>query len=164
MLYLLEYRDQAILLPYSRREFKLPGNLVLIGTMNSADRSTALLDQALRRRFSFLDMPPDAAILSEWLRAHPPRDGESFAGRVVQLFEGLNRRLSEDLGASFQVGHSYFMVPDLDESVLRTVWEHQVRPLVQEYFTLQPARATRFEFDELWNGGKRRNGTRMNAE
>ena len=61
LLYLLEYREQEVVLPYSRRGFRLPSNLYLIATMNAADRSVALVDQALRRRFSFLEMQPDAA-------------------------------------------------------------------------------------------------------
>jgi 5-methylcytosine-specific restriction endonuclease McrBC GTP-binding regulatory subunit McrB len=72
LLYLLEYRDQAVSLPYSRRSFRLPANLYLVGTMNAADRSVALVDQALRRRFSFLDMPPDATVLAR-LAENPPR-------------------------------------------------------------------------------------------
>src|SRR5262249_3126409 len=86
LLYLLEYRDQSVGLPYSRRGFRLPSNLYLIGTMNAADRSVALIDQALKRRFSFLDMPPDPAVLAAWLRDHPPADGD-FAQTVVALFE-----------------------------------------------------------------------------
>ena len=105
LLYLLEYREQAIELPYSRRRFRLPGNLYVIGTMNAADRSVALLDQALRRRFSFLDMPPDARILSSWLDAQTPPLDPVFAKRVLLLFEHLNDRLRSDLGPQTQIGH-----------------------------------------------------------
>src|SRR5205823_3058246 len=99
-------------------------NLYLVGTMNAADRSVALVDQALRRRFSFLEMPPDAAVLAAWLGAHPPEGGPAFAARVVGLFERLNGRLRADLGPQYQVGHSYFMVPHLDEARLGAVWQH----------------------------------------
>src|SRR5205807_1856832 len=68
LLYVLEYREQSVELPYSKRAFRLPANLYVLGTMNAADRSVALVDQALRRRFSFLDMPPDAGVLAAWLR------------------------------------------------------------------------------------------------
>src|SRR5262249_27956076 len=118
LLYLLEYREQTVGLPYSRRSFRLPANLYLLGTMNGADRSVALIDQALRRRFSFLDMPPDAAILAAWLKVHPPAVDASFADTIVGLFERLNARLCADLGPACQVGHSYFMVPGLDEARL----------------------------------------------
>ncbi len=153
LLYLLEYRDQAVGLPYSRRGFRLPPNLYLLGTMNAADRSVALVDQALRRRFSFLEMPPDARVLADWLAAHPPRSADpDFGGRVVSLFERLNERLRTDLGPQQQVGHSYFMVPDLDEGRLRVVWEHHVRPLLDEYFAAQPQRARAYDLDALLHG------------
>jgi 5-methylcytosine-specific restriction protein B len=159
LLYLLEYRDQAVGLPYSKRGFRLPANLYLLGTMNAADRSVALVDQALRRRFSFLEMPPDTEVLAAWLRTHPPSGGDAFATAVVRLFERLNARLRADLGPSFQVGHSYFMVPDLDEGRLRTVWRHQVRPLLEEYFAGQPQRVAGYELEVLLHdghGGKER--------
>jgi MoxR-like ATPase len=149
LLYLLEYREQAVALPYSRRSFRLPSNLYVIGTMNAADRSVALIDQALRRRFSFLEMPPDAGVLAAWLRRSPPRGGAEFAGRVVGLFERLNGQLTRDLGPQFQVGHSYFMVPDLDEGRLRVVWEHHVRPLLEEYFAGQPGRLEPYQLEKL---------------
>jgi hypothetical protein len=155
LLYLLEYRDQAVVLPYSRRAFRLPPNLYLIGTMNAADRSVALIDQALRRRFSFLEMAPDAAILSAWLKAFPPRAGAEFASSVVALFETLNTHLREDLGPLFQVGHSYFMVPGLDDSKLRAVWEHQVWPLLEEYFAGQAGRLSGYELDVLLGSERR---------
>ncbi|MBO0700369.1 MAG: DUF2461 family protein, partial [Zavarzinella sp.] len=148
LLYLLEYRDQEVTLPYSRRPFRLPPNLYLIGTMNAADRSVALVDQALRRRFSFLEMPPDARVLASWLTAHPPAD-EAFAPRVVALFENLNRKLADDLGPACQVGHSYFMVPDLTEERLRVIWDHHIRPVLEEYFAVHPQRLAGYDFDVL---------------
>ncbi len=149
LLYLLEYRDQSVTLPYSRRDFRLPANLYLLGTMNAADRSVALIDQALRRRFSFLDMPPDAAILSAWLRDRPPRAGADFASVVVGLFERLNARLREDLGPHHAVGHSYFMVPDLDEGRLGVLWQHHVLPLLEEHFAGHPGRLAGYTLDRL---------------
>jgi hypothetical protein len=155
LLFLLEYRDQAVTLPHSRRAFRLPANLYLIGTMNTADRSTLALDQALRRRFSFVEMPADPAVLAGWLEANltshdrqgarpsiPPLPGgrgspvpdDTFGPRVVRLFEELNRRLARDLGPDKQVGHSFFMVPGLTEAHLRTVWDHHVAPLLGDYF------------------------------
>src|SRR5581483_6010973 len=149
LLYLLEYREQSIRLPYSRRSFRLPANLYLLGTMNAADRSVALIDHALRRRFSFLDMPPDAGVLAAWLRAHPPAAGPALAGAVVGMFERLNARLRADLGPAAQVGHSYLMVPDLDEGALRVVWEHHLRPLLDEYLAGQPGRAAAYTLESF---------------
>ncbi len=155
LLYLLEYRDQAVGLPYSRRGFRLPANLYLLGTMNAADRSVALIDQALRRRFSFLEMAPDAGVLAAWLRSCPPLGGPLFAEKVLRLFERLNARLRDDLGPHAQVGHSYFMVPNLDEPRLRVVWQHHVRPLLEEHFLAQPGRAATYELERLLEDGAR---------
>ncbi len=156
LLYLLEYREQAVGLPYSRRPFRLPANLYLIGTMNAADRSTALVDQALRRRFSFVEMSPDASVLAAWLRVHVPTAGPAFADKVTTLFERLNARLRADLGPQIQVGHSYFMAPDLDEQRLRLMWQHHVRPLLDEYFTGQPGKAVAYDLDQMLDGEPRR--------
>jgi uncharacterized protein (DUF2461 family) len=166
LLYLLEYREQTIALPYSRRGFRLPANLYLLGTMNAADRSVALVDQALRRRFSFLEMPPDAGLLAAWLEAHPPAAGAEFAAAVVTLFERLNARLRADLGAPGQIGHSYFMVPDLDEARLRVVWQHHVWPLLEEAFAGHAGRLAGYTFEELFHGerGHRRKRRRPTAE
>ncbi len=68
---------------------------------------------------------------------------------MVGLFERLNGRLREDLGAAQQVGHSYFMVPELDEARLRVVWEHQVRPLLEEYFSAHPGRLKEYDLQRL---------------
>jgi MoxR-like ATPase/uncharacterized protein (DUF2461 family) len=160
LLYLLEYREQSVCLPCSRRSFRLPANLYLLATMNAADRSVALIDQALRRRFSFLDMPPDAGVLSRWLHIHTPAAGAAFADRVLTLFDRLNARLRSDLGPQAQVGHSYFMVPDLDEARLRIVWQHHIRPVLEEHFAAQPSRLAAYELDALLDGSSHRTGRR----
>ena len=148
LLYLLEYREHEIVLPYSRRPFRLPPNLYLIGTMNLADRSVIAIDQALRRRFSFVEMPPSRAILEQWLTEHPPRE-PGLVAVAVNLFESLNRQLREEAGPGQQVGHSYFMVPGLDMPQLRMVWEHHIRPLLAEYLGHQPQRLARYDLDRF---------------
>jgi 5-methylcytosine-specific restriction endonuclease McrBC GTP-binding regulatory subunit McrB len=163
LLYLLEYRNQAVELPCSRRAFRLPDNLYLIGTMNAADRSVALVDQALRRRFSFLSMEPDASVLAAWLSSHVPAAGPALAERVLSLFGRLNARLLADLGPQGQIGHSYFMVPDLDDARLRMVWQHHVRPLLEEHFAGQPGRLTAYDLDALLGDEPRRPRGRKRA-
>lgn len=154
LLYLLEYREQSVRLPYSRRSFRLPANLYLIGTMNAADRSVALVDQALRRRFSFLEMAPDVRVLAGWLRAHPPASGPGFAETVLRVFERLNASLRDDAGPACQVGHSYFMVPELNEDRLRIVWNHHIRPLVQEYFAGRSPPAEAYDLGQMLSGDR----------
>lgn len=150
LLYLLEYREQAITLPYSKRSFRLPDNLFVVATMNAADRSAVALDQALRRRFSFVDMTPDSALLARWLDQNPPADpDETFGPRAVRAFEELNRRLARDLGPEKQVGHSLFMVPDLDTPKLAAVWEHHVRPLLLDYFGGRAERLAGYNLGKL---------------
>ena len=156
LLYLLEYRDQEVGLPYSRRGFRLPVNLYLLGTMNVADRSVALVDQALRRRFSFLEMPPDANVLAGYLGTRVPAGGAAFAGQVLDLFARLNDRLVADLGPQGRIGHSFFMVPDLDEDRLRLVWDHHIRPLLEEHFAGQPTRLSEYDLDALRTGRRGR--------
>ena len=132
--------------PYSKAAFRLPANLYLIGTMNPADRSATTLDQALRRRFSFVEMKPDPAILAAWFEAHPPADADgSFGPRVVRWFEDANRRLARDLGADRQIGHSFLMLPELTREQLRAVWEHHVKPALDDLFPGRPDRVAAFD-------------------
>lgn len=145
LLFLLEYREQEVSLPYSKAPFRLPNNLYLIGTMNPTDRSAAGLDQAMRRRFSFVDMPPDAAVLARWFDSHPPAEDDHFAPRLLKWFEDANRRLLRDLGPDRQIGHSFFMIPDLTLDGLRSVWDHQVKPLLDELFPGRPDRVKVFD-------------------
>ncbi len=143
LLFLLEYRDQAVTLPYSKRPFRLPDNLIVIGTMNPADHSVGALDQALRRRFSFVDVPPDPAVLASYLGDTPPADPDpAFGSRLVTWFDDLNRKLAKDGGPDRRLGHSFLMVPGLTADRVATIWEHQMRPLLDAAY---PGRADRVE-------------------
>lgn len=115
--------ELKVRLPYSQQEFGVPPNLYILGTMNTADRSIALLDIALRRRFTFVEMMPQPELLSE-----------NVAGVNLRALLGrLNERITALLDRDHQLGHSYLMnLENADE--LRFAWYHRVVPLLQEYF------------------------------
>jgi len=135
VIHCIEYRgeENSVVLPYSQRPFFIPQNVFIIGTMNSADRSIALVDYALRRRFYFVDLVPDTGLLSRWFEAHPPRIDRS---KVIDFLETLNARIRENekLGKYYEIGHSYFMQPDLDISKLKDIWTYAILPLLEEYY------------------------------
>ncbi|MEQ1564189.1 MAG: AAA family ATPase [Myxococcota bacterium] len=122
-------------LPASGERFGVPPNLHIIGTMNTADRSIALMDIALRRRFTFEEMQPSAKVIKEVLGAktadkqvHP-----AIIELIVQLFERINDRLRYLYDREHQIGHAYFLkVRTLDN--LRETMALKVLPLLQEYF------------------------------
>ena len=131
--FLLEYRDEAISLQYRQdgeTDFSLPPNLYIIGTMNTADRSIALVDLALRRRFYFVGFHPDEepvkVVLRRWLEAN----GKSDLTWVADVVERANELLEEDRHAA--IGPSYFMKPDLDETMVARIWKHGVLPYIEE--------------------------------
>jgi 5-methylcytosine-specific restriction protein B len=132
--YLLEYRDETIRLQYSPdEEFRLPPNLYIIGTMNAADRSIALIDAAIRRRFAFVELhpelPPVRDVLLRWLAA---------TGRPEDERAGLLTALNAAIGESdhdFKIGPSYLMKPDLDDpEALAETWSYEILPLLEEHY------------------------------
>jgi 5-methylcytosine-specific restriction enzyme B len=128
--FLLEYRDEAIRLQYSRDEpFELPPNLFFIGTMNTADRSIALVDTALRRRFRFVGLiptkPPIDRVLSEWLTEN------GLDLEPADLLESLNQEIGSE---EFAIGPSYLMTGDGSAPELEVVWEHAIMPLLEEHY------------------------------
>ena len=115
--------------PYSRDAFSIPGNLFLIGTMNTSDRSIALLDTALRRRFAFVEINPDASLVERFL---PSIGGNVSPGKLLQA---LNNRITDKIDRDHRIGHSYFMGDDLVTKYdLYNVWYYKLLPLLMEYF------------------------------
>jgi DNA polymerase III delta prime subunit len=131
----LELRGRPIRLPTSGQELTIPPNLLVIGTMNTADHSIALVDFALRRRFHFYSLTPDPGLLRQWLKVHRPE-----MVWVAKLLADLNTDLRElGVDPNLLIGHSHFMNPGLDLEWLRRVWEHSVLPTIEEYFFAQRA-------------------------
>lgn len=137
LLYALEYRgpEHTFRLPYSGAESYIPDNITLIATMNTADRSIALVDAAIRRRFRHVGFVPDPQVLKSWLHAHKLGDfAEYAAARLV----ALNIELASLLDSDRLVGHSYLMRDDLGDVGLHTVWEEDIEPLLREHLFNQP--------------------------
>ena len=139
-----EYRDEKIRLQYSDRPFSLPDNLYVIGTMNTSDRSIALVDLALRRRFHFVEFhpnkPPVRGLLGRWLEKNAPD-----LTWVADVVERANRML----GDQTTIGPSYFMKDDLDEGAVRLIWEHSVLPYLEERFFGERDRLAEFALSTL---------------
>jgi hypothetical protein len=141
LLYLLEYRSKEVTLPYSGESFSLPPNLYLIGTMNTADRSIALVDFALRRRFHFIEFPADAGILRKWLLRRNP----SMA-YVADLLDWVNKSIDD---RDFAIGFSYFMREQLDEELLNRIWERSILPALDEFYFDNRGERRRFVLDNV---------------
>ncbi|MGK7944506.1 MAG: AAA family ATPase [Microcystaceae cyanobacterium] len=114
--------ELTVKLPYSQEIFGVPKNLYIIATMNTADRSIALLDIALRRRFAFIEIAPEPSLLSEVEGIY-----------LSQILTCLNEKITFLLGEDYQIGHSYFLkVKTLED--LQFVWYYRIIPLLKEYF------------------------------
>jgi len=150
LLFLLEYRDHEVRTTYRPDEpFELPPNLWFIGTMNTADRSIALVDAALRRRFHFVPFFPDdgamAGLLGRWLDRHVPA-----MAWVARLVDEVNAELVAELGGPhLQIGPSHFMKPGLDEAMLRRVWKYNVYPYIEDQLFGEPAKSARFTLAQV---------------
>jgi 5-methylcytosine-specific restriction protein B len=131
LLFLLEYRDESASTLYRpKTPFKLPTNLWFIATMNTADRSIALIDAAMRRRFHFVPFfPHDGAmkgLLARWLK-----DGKGRAG-VADFLDAVIDELVALVGEHLLIGPSHFMKTDLSDNALRRIWTYNVFPLIEE--------------------------------
>ena len=149
--FLLEYRNKKIRLQYGEggegEEFELPENLYIIGTMNTADRSIALVDLALRRRFYFVSFdphePPIEGLLSRWLADKAP--GMKWVADVVARANGK-------LDSHAAIGPSYFMKEGLNKDAVARIWKHSVMPYIEEHLFGEPDRLSAFGLEKLRYG------------
>jgi hypothetical protein len=124
--------ELEVTLPYSKEPFKVPNNVYLIGTMNTADRSIEALDTALRRRFSFKEFPPKSHLIKT----------EGASGKIDGLVEGIdlesllltiNTRIEKLIDKDHRIGHSYFLKVDTKEKLIHA-FKNEIIPLLEEYF------------------------------
>lgn len=145
LMFLMEYRDTEIDLQYSKA-FRLPPNLMFIGTMNTADRSIRSIDIALRRRFVMFECPPNPSIL----RRYYEEIGRNEVDGLVEGLESLNEKLTSYLDKHHTVGHTYFMKDAMTTKQLRRIWNRQVFPLIEEYFFDQADVLAEFSIEQFW--------------
>lgn len=125
-MYLLEYRSRSLALS-GGGTLRIPANVRIIGTMNTADRSIALVDHALRRRFAFLPLYPNYNVL----RRYHQRENTSFpVENLVKTLEHLNQAIADPY---YQIGISFFLLKDIAIQ-LENIWQMEIEPYLEEYF------------------------------
>ena len=129
--------EQQINLVYGSEPFYIPENLYIIGMMNTADRSLAMIDYALRRRFSFYTMPPafekaDENGFAEYIQKIECPLYHSIIAKIIEL----NKAIKEDtsLGKGFEIGHSYFISDNINDEWVKSAVEYEIIPLIEEYW------------------------------
>jgi len=130
-----EYRGKKITMAYNGLQFSVPGNIYIIGMMNTADRSLAFIDYALRRRFSFFDMKP--AFDSDGFKSYQRSLNSETFDNLIDLIKELNRDIEKDasLGKDFCIGHSYFCEQEIcTDEWLSEVIEYDIIPMLDEYW------------------------------
>lgn len=141
LMYLLEYREESIPLA-GGGTLNIPENVRLIGTMNTADRSIALVDHALRRRFAFIGIEPNYELLR---RYHEVRESDFPVEALIALLRQLNRQIGDP---HYAVGITFFLRPDLREQIA-DVWWMEIEPYLEEYFFDQPEQVDAFRWEQV---------------
>jgi len=128
------YRGTTVQLAYRKEEFSVPDNLYLIGMMNTADRSLAMIDYALRRRFSFFTMHP--GLDTAGFKAEISKHNDKRVEKVVEVIRQLNSTIANDdsLGEGFCIGHSYFCNHDTSADWIENVVRYDICPMLEEYW------------------------------
>jgi 5-methylcytosine-specific restriction protein B len=139
LMYLLEYRDQEVPLA-SGGLLRIPKNVRIIGTMNTADRSIALVDHALRRRFAFLALYPNFNILRLF-----HKDADFNVKPLINVLNRLNNQIGD---RHYDVGITFFLRKDLSEQI-EDIWRMEIEPYLEEYFFDQPDKTDTFRWDKV---------------
>ena len=132
-------RGNSLQLLYSDEKFNVPSNVYIIGMMNTADRSLAMLDYALRRRFAFYTMNP--GFNSDGFRTYRTNLDNDKMNKLIACIENLNGIIAADesLGEGFCIGHSYFCnIDTVTDTVLSSIVEYELIPLLKEYWFDEP--------------------------
>lgn len=130
-----DYRGEQVRLPYSGQLFSVPANLYIIGMMNTADRSLAMIDYALRRRFSFFEMEP--GFESDGFKAYQASLNSEHFNKVISQIQALNGVIEADstLGKGFCIGHSYFTgQTNYSDVWMKRVIQYDILPMLREYW------------------------------
>jgi 5-methylcytosine-specific restriction protein B len=143
LMVLLEYRERAIPLAAGGPPFQIPAKVRLIGTMNTADRSIALVDYALRRRFAFIALKPNLELLRRYHERHAT--GFKVEGLIKVLLR-LNRRIDDP---HYELGITFFLQTDLADDI-GDIWQMEIEPYLEEYFFDQPETVTEFRWPQVW--------------
>ncbi len=141
LMYLLEYRDKTIYLAAGQR-FKIPANVRIIGTMNTADRSIALVDHALRRRFAFLSLYPDYELLRKY---HQKTESGFNPETLINILNRLNKQIGD---RHYFIGPSYFLRDDIRVH-LKDIWQMEIEPYLEEFFFDQPDNYKKFVWETI---------------
>ena len=141
LMYLLEYRAESIPLSGGGR-FSIPNNVRVIGTMNTADRSIALVDHALRRRFAFLPLEPMFGILTSW---HASEKTGFDTTSLIKALTEVNAKIDDP---NYSVGISFFLRPKL-ASEIEGIWRMEIEPYLAEYFFDRPGVAKELGWDRM---------------
>lgn len=124
--------ELSVALPYSKETFSVPHNVYIIGTMNTADRSIEALDTALRRRFSFREMPPKPQLIKT-VGSLKSTNGKLGDIDVVKILKTINNRIEKLIDKDHKIGHSYFLNISSKQDLINT-FRDKVIPLLEEYF------------------------------
>ncbi|MFW6297600.1 MAG: McrB family protein [Desulfosalsimonas sp.] len=139
LMYLLEYRNASVDLP-GGGTFAIPHNVRIIGTMNTADRSIALVDYALRRRFAFLRLAPKYEILVKF------HEETGFAtDKLIQILQEINNQIDD---ANYELGISFFLTENLDDQI-EDIWKMEIEPYLEEYFFDDREKAEMFSWKRI---------------